>query len=357
MKTETQLIKLFTDLLAVASQTNSYNWADTAGAVYPPAVASTLGISADYLRWMSCRTETATCYVPLPEYYTAAELPRRRYCALSKALAVAFSPDTARAYGRAVRDRISKPRPAEPVSPFITRLRDKELVPASYRYRRAVGVEIEGYSMTTMRHDLEPMLPYFARTASDSSIDSRGHNCEVRMLLNRAAIEPRLQRVLAVLHKAQFKGNRTCGLHVHLHGAHLSLAQKHELQTRAMKWLRLLAEFVPPSRRDNQYCRLDLSPAQARRSRYAACNICTGAKQTIEFRLHSATTDLTKITMWVRLCELLMVMPAPKRGTRPGLAALDALPLCEWDKAYWVKRHADLNPSADLHGSTNEEGE
>jgi hypothetical protein len=354
MKTETKLIAVLNELVLHASQTGRYNNDD---ANFPERIASIIQLPTENLQWISCRAPDRGCFVPLPNYYAAAKLPRRRWCALSKALAVALSPETARAYGRAVRDRQIKERPAEAVTPFFLRLRRLDLVPESYRYRRAVGVEIEGYSMTATRADIGGMLPYFARTASDASIHSNGHPCEVRMLLNRAAIEPRLKHVLDILHNVEFRGNRTCGLHVHLHGAHLSQDEKHALQARALKWLKLLAEFVPPSRRENQFCRLDMTPAAARRSRYAACNICTGHKQTIEFRLHSATTDLTKITMWVRLCELLMVMPAPKRGTRPGLAALDALPLCEWDRAYWVKRHADLNPRADLHGSTNEEGE
>jgi hypothetical protein len=163
---------------------------------------------------------------------------------------------------------------------FLQRLRQRELTPASLRYQRAIGIEIEGFSHYTHR-ELEKALPYYCRVAADGSIRPTGgaEGAEIRMLLNRSAPEPRLMRALGILNERGFKTNRSCGLHVHLHAAHLTNAERQAKQTAMLAWLRLLSNFVPQSRRQNDYCRLDMSTAMARRNRYAAVNITTGGKQ------------------------------------------------------------------------------
>jgi hypothetical protein len=58
--------------------------------------------------------------------------------------------------------------------------------------------------------------------------------------------------------------------------------------------------------------------------------------------------------MWIRLCELLFVLPKPRPNTGRDLAALDALPLCEWDKSYWRQRYMQLNPAVINHDTQSE---
>ena len=67
------------------------------------------------------------------------------------------------------------------------------------------------------------------------------------------------------------------------------------------KSLPLLASMVPKSRRDNQYCKLDVNSPNSS-SRYYAINLQSLNKfNTIEVRLHSGTTDFDKIIHWARL--------------------------------------------------------
>jgi hypothetical protein len=211
-----------------------------------------------------------------------------------------------------------------------------------YKYPRALGLEIEGTS--PLNHDaLAALLPFYTRVVSDSSIRVQASNhigAEVKMLLNRATFDSRLLSVCKTLQDVGFEVNKSCGLHVHLDARHLDVTQREKIKKSVLKWLNALIELVPMSRRDNQYCVL-----RSTQGRYCAVSTATGAKNTIEVRLHSATTDQTKITMWIRLIELLAVLPPPSTKLRTTIAALESLPLCDWDKSYWRSRHKTLNPS------------
>ena len=283
----------------------------------------------------------------------AREFAQAIFFTKGKTAAVSFAKDYGHLAGSRRRGRGSNAMVQ--MIPFIDRLSLKDLTPNSLNYQRAIGVEIEGFSPHE-REVLSKEVPYFCRIAYDASIRPPENTvgAEVRLLLNRASPEPRLQSALSVLKKFEFRTNRSCGLHVHMHAAHLSINERHEKQKIMLAWLRLLKSFVPPSRRENQYCLLSMANTSARRNRYAAVNIQTGRKGTIEVRLHSATTDATKIMMWIRLCELLFAMPKPRPSLGRDLAALDALPLCEWDKSYWRQRFFTLNPATINHNTSEE---
>jgi hypothetical protein len=211
-----------------------------------------------------------------------------------------------------------------------------------YKYPRALGLEIEGTS--PINHDaLGALLPFYTRVVSDSSIRVQKSNhigAEVKMLLNRATFDSRLLKVCKTLQDVGFEVNKSCGLHVHLDARHLEMSQREKIKKSMLKWMNVLIELVPTSRRDNQYCIL-----RHTNGRYCAVSTATGSKNTIEIRLHSATTDQTKITMWIRLVELLAVLPPPSPKLRNTMAALESLPLCDWDKSFWRSRHKTLNPS------------
>ena len=103
-----------------------------------------------------------------------------------------------------------------------------------------------------------------------------------------------------------------------------------------------LKEFVPESRRNNtDYAALSFSET----NRYRAVNFTAFRKyKTLEIRLHSGTVDYTKIIAWIRLCELLFVINTKPKSGAEGVAALSQLPLTEYERSYWLKRHQQLNP-------------
>jgi hypothetical protein len=107
-------------------------------------------------------------------------------------------------------------------------------------------------------------------------------------------------------------------------------------------WMIALKEFVPESRRNNtDYAALSFSET----NRYRAINFTAFRKyKTLEIRLHSGTVDYTKIIAWIRLCELLFVINVKPKAGAEGVAALCQLPLTEYEKSYWLKRHQQLNP-------------
>jgi hypothetical protein len=237
-----------------------------------------------------------------------------------------------------INDPLKRGTPTEKARLVELRPHDKGL----YAYKRALGVEIEGTSPLS-RAALEEALPYWSNVVNDGSIRTIHQNhapAEIRMLLNRATFDQRLSTICNRLTALGFVTNKSCGLHVHMDSRHVPFNERKKIQKNMTAWLKLLVELVPESRRDNHYCRLD-----TKSGRYCAVSIETGGKNTIEVRLHSASIDQNKITMWVRLIELLAVLPAPARKLTNTLVGLESLPICEWDKSYWRARHQQLNPN------------
>jgi hypothetical protein len=228
---------------------------------------------------------------------------------------------------------------------FIQKIRTKPLCPDTFKYDRAVGVEMECFGEVA-RKALVEALPLWAGVTGDGSISpSEGQAHEVRVLLVRRELEPRLFRLCKRLEALGLRVNRSCGLHVHLDQRGQTEAQVEKRAKVMDAWLCALQELVPASRRDNSYCRFGTSW----KDRYHAVNLCAfSAHKTLEVRLHSGTTDYTKILAWVRLLELLAALRSkPKAGG--CLAVLEQLPLAAHDLAYWRSRHAALNPH--LYGS------
>lgn len=232
------------------------------------------------------------------------------------------------------------PVPEQEERTFLQRIRAKPLCPATFRYDRAVGVEVECFGEVS-RKSLAEALPLWAGVTGDGSISpTEGQAHEVRVLLVRRELEPRLFRLCKRLEALGLKVNRSCGLHVHLDQRGQTEAQVEKRAKVMDAWLCALQELVPASRRDNSYCRFGTSW----KDRYRAVNLCAfSAHQTLEVRLHSGTTDYTKILAWVRLLELLAAL---RTKPKPGgcLAVLEQLPLAAHDLAYWRSRHGALNP-------------
>jgi len=240
------------------------------------------------------------------------------------------------------RRREDKRNPAPVPMPFLDKLRAAPLTPASFKYDRAVGVEIECFGPS-----LGDKLPVWVREGTDGSLsptpgwqgDYRVGR-EYRILVRRSELEFRLHRVSELL--AGHKVNSSCGLHIHLDCRGKTQTEVNTVARRMSYWLRALQELVPASRRNNRYCDLGFST----RSRYHAVNVCSFRQHgTIEVRLHSATASYEKILAWIRLCELLLVVKSWPRGAT-CLENLASLPLPEYERDYWLRRHAELNPTA-----------
>lgn len=257
--------------------------------------------------------------------------------------------DYARRSIRRWRDLFSFQR--SPSQTFVQKIRALPLVPSTFKYDRALGVELECFGEIAAR-TLADKLPLWAARANDCSIratDGEGH--EIRALLWRREAEPRLYKLTKLLADLGLAVNSSCGFHVHLD-------QRGETEAAVVArakimdaWLSHLVELVPASRRDNRYCRFGVSLSD----RYKAVNVCCfKSKQTLEVRLHSGTLDYTKIISWVRLVELLAAMPKkPKAGG--CMAVLEQLPLASHDLAYWRARHRELNPHLYASATTVEQ--
>lgn len=107
--------------------------------------------------------------------------------------------------------------------------------------------------------------------------------------------------------------NKSCGMHVHLDQRDLvdqdsGYVNSPKLMKRGRNFknvLNVLAMMVPHSRRTNSFCRLIMNRVKSG-SRYAAINMAAFKRfQTIEIRLHSATTDFNKINNWIDLLILI----------------------------------------------------
>jgi hypothetical protein len=241
-----------------------------------------------------------------------------------------------------VRKNFRLPRtPAQSLS-LVQRLKKLSLDPASFRYSRAVGVEIEGFCSLT-REQMEEALPFWSRAVSDSSIRpvSGTQPHEVRALLPRDAMEPRLFSLCRKLSDVNFRVNASCGLHVHFDMRGRSGDEVKAKARIAEAWLHALQELLPASRRGNDFCKWGISTTD----RYRAVNLrAYQSHNTLEIRCHSGTIDYTKILAWIRLCELVLALRRrPKSGSCVGV--LEQLPLAEHDRAYWLARHRALNPN------------
>lgn len=291
-----------------------------------------------------------TVFVPLllspcqpgPEMAGFAKL--RETCAALRRVAAQAFPPLRDALADSVQKFERRPRNRAPelAVPLLQRLKRLSLDPASFHYSRAVGVEIEGFCSLD-RDQMEDALPFWSRAVSDGSIRPvpGTHPHEVRALLPRDAMEPRLFALCRKLSALNFRVNASCGLHIHFDMRGRSSDEVKARARIAESWLHALQELLPASRRGNEYCKWGISTTD----RYRAVNLrAFQSHNTLEIRCHSGTVDYTKILAWIRLCELVLALRRrPKSGSCVGV--LEQLPLAEHDRTYWLARHRALNPN------------
>jgi len=302
-------------------------------------------------------------YVAFPPDRSAiAKSYRRTICSLFPTTRV-YLPELMERYRRKpVEPRIDAMNVDARISYGVTveqKMRRCNFVPQSFRYEKAIGLELEGFSL----HDHETLsanLPHWSRIVGDGSIrtnNSAEKPAEVKAVFPRSMLEPRLYRLAAKLKTLGMKCNKSCGLHVHFDMRGRTSADVLKIAKRVDKWLHALQELVPASRRDQNYCKFGISASGS--DRYRAVNFCSFSKyQTLEIRLHSATFDYAKILSWIRLCELLIALRSnPKDADCIG--TLGQLPLMDYEATYWRARHQVLNPAqySNQDGRTTEQSE
>ena len=222
--------------------------------------------------------------------------------------------------------------------PFLDRIKNQTLTPQVFRYDRAIGVEIECLKPAGRKVD----IPIWSRAKTDGSIRPQPNTegVEYAILIKRSELEHRLHRFCGLI--SDHRVNTSCGLHVHIDCRGRTEDDVRKIAKRMTAWMIALKEFVPESRRNNtDYAALSFSET----NRYRAVNFTAFKKyKTLEIRLHSGTVDYTKIIAWIRLCELLFVINTKPKSGAEGVAALSQLPLTEYERSYWLKRHQQLNP-------------
>lgn len=129
--------------------------------------------------------------------------------------------------------------------------------------------------------------------------DSAYFSCEVTVL-TRLSRPDNLRQLCSLLNSLGAKVNKSCGLHVHLDARHLNSDQVKAKGVNFERALPVMLSMVPKSRRSNTYCKPSVSNLNG--SRYHAVNLTAFSKyKTVEVRLHSGTTDFTKIFNWAVL--------------------------------------------------------
>jgi hypothetical protein len=241
----------------------------------------------------------------------------------------------------------------------IERMKKCHFVPQSFRYEKAIGLEMEGFSLLD-HAELSDALPHWCRVAGDGSIRTNASEeipAEIKAVFPRSALEPRLHRLAIRLKALGLKCNKSCGLHVHYDMRGKDRSEVLKIAKRTNKWLEALQQLVPASRRGQTYCKFGISTTGS--DRYRAVNFAAYDKfQTLEIRLHSATFDYAKILSWIRLCELIMAIRYnPKDADCVG--TLGQLPLMDYEASYWRARHKALNPGQynNQDGATTEASE
>lgn len=165
-------------------------------------------------------------------------------------------------------------------------------------------------------------------------------------------LEQVLPAALEIIRYCGARVNHSCGLHVHHHLPEVTSRPEtvRSLQRLWWRFHKVIYGLVPQSRLSNQYCR---PPTRNDAQRFDGCNsfdaVCSNLqglnrynglnlvnlakpdRQTVEWRLHSGTTDWSKIRAWTlatqrwvehaiaRNCHF---KPDPVANTRAGINTL-----------------------------------
>lgn len=224
----------------------------------------------------------------------------------------------------AIRERIrdARQRLKDDINDGLTRKEPgywyRELLKKAYRDKapkddkKYIGLELELMAPdgTSLEEALAEFKNYVSLTG-DGSIDAESgyYAREVRILVPRSELKLVVDGVTSKLQAVGCKVNKSCGLHVHLDMRNTTQEQRGIAYKNLYHALGLLYQIVPPSRKNNTYCRRNQTGVYARQGhdRYKAINV-TAYRQhsTFEIRLFGGTIDATKILNWVALLTHIM---------------------------------------------------
>lgn len=240
-----------------------------------------------------------------------------------------------------------------------------------------IGIEIELMLPIPKAKEVAKQLlkevPYLTEKlvsiGQDGSIkpprDSGLYGYEIRLLIPVGKLTSIVTDVCTALGKLGAKVNKSCGLHVHLDQRQSTPISVYKTYRKLTSALPLLFRCVPPTRRENKFCRdekldehtafksmydreeYDEDADDSRAYRYRAISLSSYTKyETIEVRLHSGTTSADKILSWVNL--LLAITKRRKRKSRQQyMAYLSSLKLSSAQVEYWKARIAKFDISTE----------
>jgi hypothetical protein len=219
---------------------------------------------------------------------------------------------------------------------------------------RHIGVEIECFMPENV--DFAAFLPFreWVDIGQDASIHApdQMQGVEVRMLATEQNYAGRISAICEVLRKIGAEVNASCGLHVHLDMRNLDKTEIKKRFANLVSYQDWLFSLVPPSRRDNHYCRrTEHADPDHLVDRYQAINPCAIAEhQTIEVRLHSGTTNADKIIHWISLLLAITRAPAVKQVPQTVQALARRLDIDPQVRRYIESRRSlfQLNPNSEL---------
>jgi len=207
---------------------------------------------------------------------------------------------------------------ADPVARIQRTKKPHEKMKSNY-----IGVELEFISSCDTK-SLEGLfikagLAGFVQVKRDGSIrveEPGQHQHEVTILCRQDSVKDILSSVCAVLNgpKVVALVNNSCGLHVHVDARNKDAAM---MYSNFVSCLPMLSNMIPKCRitgdHARQYCAMNVTKdimskenTSSNGRRYQAVNPeAYGRYKTIELRLHSGSTNATKIINWVSILSII----------------------------------------------------
>lgn len=241
-----------------------------------------------------------------------------------------------------------------------------------YTFNRRFGVEIEAYNCTRERLARELREAGISVAVEGYNHDTRNHwklvtdgslsgsnTFElVSPILEGEAGLRELQKVCWVLDYCEVKVNDSCGLHIHMDAANFTLSTWKNLILTYRRAERIIDAFMPPSRRNNHYCRGLQSITEQRiqdagslrdlqnafgGDRYHKLNLESYSRhRTVEFRQHGGTTNYTKMENWIHFISN-MITSAQHTNIATGTALANLPFLTDDQKTYFKLRTKKLS--------------
>lgn len=155
-----------------------------------------------------------------------------------------------------------------------------------------------------------------------------------------------LRQVCEFLSELGAKVNKTCGLHVHMDARHMTRELMETVAKKFERALPVLTAMVPESRRTSNYCFNRVSRNSD--DRYCAINTTAYDKyKTIEIRLHSGTTDFTKISNWCNFLTAISKAEAIPKACQEVNQLTEYVSIPESLMEYISQRTALFSPKQD----------